>query len=183
MFIFESRVGVRWLEMLFVPWRYIADWRCVACGKCCKSYSVVLSFPEWLKIVKSYGVDKTVSGLNKLFIKRRTDGSCVFLYRFSNWYLCGLQPRKPKACKLWPFKVLGRPKYGYANDAVYYNGKDRFYVYADSTCSGLLYGKPTEKFAKHTLQEFVEIALGRRMDQIKTTSKIRFLQPYVRFGV
>jgi len=169
--------------MLFVPWRYIADWKCIACGKCCKSYSVVLSFPEWLKIVKGYGVDKTVSGLNKLFIKRRTDGSCVFLYRFSNWYLCGLQHRKPKACKLWPFKVLSKPKYGYVNEAVYYYGGDRFFVYADSSCSGLIYGEPTEKFAKSTLQEFVEIVLERRKDQSKTTANIGFPQAYTGFRI
>ena len=167
--------------MLFVPWRYIADWRCIACGRCCRSYSVVLNFPEWLKIVKNYGVDKTVSGINKLFIRKRTDGSCVFLYRFSNRYLCVLQNKKPKACKLWPFNILSRPRYGYVNDAVYHNGEDKFYVYADSTCSGLLYGKPTKKFAKYTLLELVEIALGHRKDQFKTTGKIGFLQPYAHF--
>jgi len=169
--------------MLFVPWRYIADWKCIACGKCCTFYSVVLSFPEWLKIVKNYGVDKTVSGLNKLFIKRRNDGSCVFLYHLSNTYLCGLQQMKPKACKLWPFKVLSKPKYGHVDEAVYYYGGGRFFIYADSNCSGLSYGKPTEKFAKYTLNEFVEIALGRRKDQYKTTADIRFPQIYTGFRI
>lgn len=169
--------------MLFVPWRYIADWKCIACGNCCKSYSVVLSFPEWLKIVKNYGVDKTVSGLDKLFIKRRNDGSCFFLSHLSNTYLCGLQHMKPKACKLWPFKVLSKPNFGYANEAVYYYGGDKLFVYADSTCSGLRYGKPTWEFTNYTLKEFVEIALGRRNDQSKTTANIRFLQPYARFRI
>jgi len=169
--------------MLFVPWRYIADWRCIACGKCCRSYSVVLSFPEWVKIVKNHGVDKTVSGLDKIFIKRRSDGSCVFLHKLSNIHLCGLQRTKPKACKLWPFKVLRKPKYRYANEAVYCYGRDEFFVYADSNCSGLVYGKPTENFAKHSLKEVVEIALERRKGQSKTTGKIRFLQPYARFRI
>jgi Fe-S-cluster containining protein len=169
--------------MLFVPWRYIADWKCVACGLCCKAYSVVLSFPEWLKIAKNYGFDKTVSGLDKLFIKRRSDGSCAFLYHFSNTYLCALQHMKPKACKLWPFKVLSKPKFGYANEAVYYYGGDELFVYADSNCIGLRYGKPTEKFTKYTLQELMEIALGRRKDQSKTTANIRFLQPYAFFRI
>ena len=167
--------------MLFVPWRYIADWRCVACGNCCRSYSVVLSFPEWLKIVKNYGVDKTVSGLDKLFIKRRSDGSCTFLCRLSNTHLCGLQHMKPKSCKLWPFKVLSKPKYGHANQAVYNYGGDEFFIYADSTCSGLIYGRPREKFANHILHEFVEIALGRRNDQFRTTANIGFSQSYARF--
>jgi len=170
-------------EMLFVPWRYIADWRCVACGKCCKSYSVILSFPEWLKIVKNYGVGKTVSGLDKLFITRRGDGSCVFLYKLSNMHLCGLQYMKPKACKLWPFKVQSKPKYGYANEAAYYYGGDEFFLYADSTCSGLIYGEPAENFTKYTLQEFVEIALGRRNNQTKTTANIGFLEPYSQFRI
>jgi len=64
--------------MLFVPWQYIADWKCNACGQCCRAYSVVVNFHEWLKIVKNYGVETTASGLNKIFIKRRSDGSCVF---------------------------------------------------------------------------------------------------------
>ncbi|MDI6904683.1 MAG: YkgJ family cysteine cluster protein [Candidatus Bathyarchaeia archaeon] len=168
-------------RMLFVPWRYISDWKCIACGKCCKAYSVVLSFPEWLKIVKNYGVDKTVSGLDKLFIKRRSDGSCVFSYNLSNMYLCGLQRMKPKACKLWPFQILSKPKFGYVNEAVYYYGGNKFFIYADSTCSGLRYGKPTWEFTNYTLKEFVEIALGRRINQSKTTANIRFLHPYARF--
>ncbi len=167
--------------MLFVPWRYIADWKCVLCGKCCKSYSVVLSFSEWLKIVKNYGVDKTASGVDKLFMKRRSDGSCVFLYNASNVRLCGLQHVKPKACKLWPFRVLSEPKFGYANEAVYPYGGNKFFVYADSVCSGLRYGEPTWEFTNYVLKEFVEIALGRRNGQSKTTANIGFLRPYVRF--
>jgi len=165
--------------MLFVPWRYIADWRCNACGQCCRAYSVVLNFPEWFKIVKNYGVDKTVSGLNKLFIKRRSDGSCVFLYHLPNMYLCGLQNMKPKACKLWPFKVLSKSEFGYVNEAAYHYGGGKLFIYADSTCSGLRYGTPTWEFTSQTLKEFIEIALGFRSEQYKTTGDLVFLQPYV----
>jgi Fe-S-cluster containining protein len=158
--------------MQFVPWRYIADWKCTACGTCCKAYSVVLNFQEWLGIVKDYGIERTFSGLNKLFIKRRSDGSCSFLYNFSNMHFCGLQPIKPKACKLWPFKILGKPEYGYANDAVYHYGEKIVFVYADSNCSGLMIGDPTRNFTAYTLKEFVEISLGIRNHQFKTTANI-----------
>jgi len=158
--------------MLFVPWKYIADWKCNACGTCCKAYSVVLNFHEWLKIVKNYGVETTASGLNKIFIKRRSDGSCAFLYNLSNIHLCGLQYMKPKACKLWPFKVLSKPDYGYASEAAYGFGENRLFIYADSTCSGLRYGKPTLDFTGYTLKEFIEIALGLRGEQYKTTANI-----------
>jgi Fe-S-cluster containining protein len=165
--------------MQFVPWRHIADWRCVACGECCRLYSVVLNFHEWLKIVKSYGVEQTASGLDKLFLKRRGDGSCAFLCSFANVNSCSLQYMKPKACKLWPFKVLAQSKYGFANEATYCYGETTLFVYVDSMCSGVRYGKPSWEFANMTLKEFAEIAMGLRQTQHRTTSKIGISNPYL----
>jgi Fe-S-cluster containining protein len=162
--------------MLFVPWKFIADWKCNLCGLCCKAYSVVLNFQEWLNIVKNFGVETTSAGLNKLYLKRKSDGSCVFLYKLADMHLCGLQHMKPTACKLWPFKILTTPKYGYVREAAYpYLGKT-LYVYADSTCTGLRYGVPTLEFANQTVREFVEIAMGTRRQQCKTTANISLIQ-------
>jgi Fe-S-cluster containining protein len=158
--------------MQFIPWQYIFDWKCNACGRCCKDYSVVLNFPEWLSIVKNYGVDKTASGLSKLFIKRRSDGSCIFLQDLSNVHLCGLQYMKPKACKLWPFKILSRPEFGYANESSYQYGGSELFIYVDSSCSGVRYGRPSLEFADQTLREFTEIALELRRRQFKTTANV-----------
>ena len=159
-------------KMQFVPWRRIANWQCISCGDCCKLYSVVLNFHEWLRIVKNFGIEQTVSGLDKLFINRRDDGSCAFLCDISNTHFCGLQHMKPKACQLWPFKILTEPKFGYANEAAYGDGESRLFVYADSMCNGLKYGSPTMGFASDTLREFVEIAVGLRSYQLKTTSSV-----------
>lgn len=167
--------------MQFIPWRYIAHWQCIACGECCKLYSVVLNFHEWLRIVKNYGVENTVSGLNKLFIKRNANGSCVFLHKFSNVHFCGLQQMKPKACKLWPFKILTRPDFGNANKAAYQYGENILYIYADSTCNGIRIGNPSSEFASNTLKEFVEIAMGIRSEQYKTTAELAFPQIYTQF--
>lgn len=90
---------------------------------------------------------------------------------------------KPKACKLWPFKVLSKPEFGYGNEAAYYYGGNKFFIYADSTCRGVRYGKPTREFTSNTLKEFAEIALGLRNNQSKTTANISFLKPYARFRV
>lgn len=169
--------------MQFVPWRYVADWSCIACGECCKLYSVVLNLQEWLSIVKNYGVEQTVSGLNKLYLKRKGDGSCSFLYGVPDMHLCGLQHMKPCACKLWPFKILTIPKYGYANEAGYNYGGNRIFVYADSACVGLRYGAPTWEFAYYTVREFVEIAMGLRSNQYKTTANVGFSQPFARFRI
>jgi Fe-S-cluster containining protein len=158
--------------MQFVPWRNVADWKCIGCGDCCRLYSVVINFNEWLRIVKNYGVEQTVSGLNKLYIKRRADGSCAFLCNFPSSYRCGVQHMKPRACQLWPFKVFNMPQYGYASEAEYPFGDGRLFVYVDSMCNGLRYGKPTLEFAHHTVKEFVEVALGFRDIQFRTTANI-----------
>lgn len=156
--------------MQFVPWRRIADWECLTCGVCCKLYSVVIDFPEWLHISRIHGAEKTVPGIDRLYINRRSDGSCVFLSDFQSIHYCGLQQMKPKACQIWPFKVLDVPKYGMNREAAYPYGSRVFYVYADSMCSGVKYGVPTFSFLNQTLREFVEIALGIRRQQMKTTS-------------
>lgn len=162
--------------MMPVPWRYVKSWNCIACGLCCKEYNVVLTFTEWLNIVKNYGVSATVPGINKFFLKRKSDGSCIFLQHFSNTYFCGLQPTKPRACKLWPFKVFSQPKFGKAKEATYtYNGR-KFYMYLDPFCLGITWGTPTQGFMEKTLREFVEIALGLREKQYYTTSQL-LLQP------
>lgn len=162
--------------MQFIPWQHIADWKCNACGLCCKAYSVVLNFPEWLRIVKYYGAEATASGLDKLFLNRKGDGSCVFLNNIPNAYACGLQQIKPKACKLWPFKILTKPQYGYSKEATYSYGENRFYVYVDSACTGFRHGNPTWEFRNNVIKEFVEIALGARVGQYKTTGNLNFLQ-------
>ena len=158
--------------MQFVPWRNVANWRCINCGDCCKLYSVVIDVGEWLQIAKNYGMEQTVSGLNKLFIKRAGDGSCTFLCNLMGSYQCGLQYMKPKACQLWPFKILNMPKYGYANEAAYPQQEGRLFIYVDSICNGIRYGIPTWEFANQTLKEFVEIASGIRNVQLRTTGSI-----------
>jgi Fe-S-cluster containining protein len=154
----------------FVPWRYITDWKCTECGDCCRLYSVVLNFREWLTIVKNYGVEQTVPTLSKLFLRRRLDGSCAFLYNLPNTCACGLQFMKPKACQLWPFKILGQPRFGYVGEAAYRYGGTSLYVYVDPMCRGLSYGTPTWEFASLILKEFTEIAMGLRDNQCKTTA-------------
>jgi Fe-S-cluster containining protein len=163
--------------MQFVPWRYIADWSCISCGKCCKLYSVVINFQEWLRIVKNYGFEQTVFGLDKLYLRRKVDGSCPFLYNLLDRHFCGLQHMKPNACKLWPFKILSYPKYGYPDDAAYDFGGNRAFVYSDSGCDGLIYGTPTWEFINYTLREFVEIGMGLRTNQYKSTANLGFPQP------
>jgi uncharacterized protein len=160
--------------MQLVPWQSIADWHCKACGYCCKLYSVVLGFPEWLRIAKTYGVETTIVGLDHFYIKRASDGSCAFLCTNSMNYHCSLQNEKPEACKIWPFKILSEPKYGEPNRAAYDYGSMRLYVYGDTMCSGLRTGTPTWDFRNKTIKEFTELSLGLRQIQYKTTGPENF---------
>jgi len=105
--------------MMSIPWRYLESWNCIACGTCCKGYQVVLGFNEWVNLIRTYGVGVTQPGVNKFYLGKKGDGTCIFLYKPFDTWLCGLQGMKPKACKLWPFKILSRPKFGRPNEAVY----------------------------------------------------------------
>lgn len=153
-----------------MPWSQICSWNCNTCGICCREYDVVLKFPEWLSIVKNFGVEFTVPSLARFFLKRRVDGSCPFLYQISNESICGLQNAKPQACKLWPFKILATPRFGRAKLAAYYYGNRRLFIYVDATCKGLRFGVPTQEFAYSVIPEFVEIALGIRRKQFQSTA-------------
>lgn len=158
--------------MLPIPWRNIEYWNCSACGLCCKGFDVVLDFPEWINIVKTYGVDYTQPSISRFYLKRKTDDTCVFLgNNYGNW-LCSLQHMKPIACKLWPFKVLDKPTWGKPNEALFnYNGM-RLYVYADPSCLGLRWGNPNSEFAYTVLPEFVDLALGQRRKQHYSTARL-----------
>jgi len=172
--------AARLMDMLPLPWRYIASWDCVGCGRCCRDYDVVLRFDEWVNIVRTYGVVFTEPRIDRLYMKRREDGTCVFLYKFFDRWLCGLQFTKPRACKLWPFKIYAEPKYGRPKEAVFSHGEDKFFVYVDPACEGISWGTPTQEYMHKTLPEFVEIGLGVRNEQRYSTSKIPYQPAYVR---
>ncbi|MFQ6064177.1 MAG: YkgJ family cysteine cluster protein [Candidatus Bathyarchaeia archaeon] len=155
------------------PWKYINSWNCIACGLCCKAYDVVLKYPEWLKIIQTYGIGTTRPGRNQFYLGKKANGSCIFLYRFFDRWLCALQQMKPMACKLWPFKVYSHPKYGRSNQASYeYMGRE-FFIYVDSGCLGLRFGRnPSNQLISETIPEVIEIALGLREKQFYSTSRM-----------
>ncbi len=158
--------------MLPFPWRYVNSWNCYGCGLCCKGLSVVLNFAEWMNVVKNYGIGFTSPGINKFYLKHRSDGSCVFLYNYHGKGFCSLQHMKPLACKLWPFKILHRPKYGKAGEAEYNYAGRILFIYVDPSCPGFTWGNPAKNFLETTLTEFIEIALGLREKQVYSTSHL-----------
>ena len=163
--------------MMPIPWKYVQDWFCTACGVCCKEYSVVLDFPEWIRIVKNYGVNFTEPGISRFFLKHKNDGTCAFLYSFNGRWLCGLQQQmKPIACKLWPFKVSDRPKFGRPSEALYNYGERKLYVYTDPSCIGLRWGTPCQDFQNVIIPEFIDLALGLKQKQFYSTCPLQHPQ-------
>ena len=159
--------------MLPVPWRCVQDWNCSACGLCCRGYDVVLDFPEWMRIVKAYGVNLTEPGINRLFLKHKNDDTCVFLSNFYGRWVCCLQEHlKPLACKLWPFKISDKPRFGGSNQAVYRHYDKQLFVYVDPFCPGLRWGNPNPGFVRETLTEFVDLAVRSRRKQFYSTSRL-----------
>lgn len=167
------------MPMIPIPWRHVASWSCLACGRCCRGFEVALRLDEWVKILGTYGAVVTEPRVDRLSLRKKPDGTCVFLYRFFDRWICGLQPMKPRACKLWPFKIHGKPKYGRPDEASFTRGEKRLFVYVDPLCPGIRWGAPTQSFMHNTLPEFVEIGLGLREKQQYSTSKISYTPLYM----
>lgn len=138
-----------------------------------------MRFEEWLKLVNRYGAGVTRTGLNKFYLAKRSDGSCIFLYNYFGKWLCGLQDMKPLACKLWPFKVLKKPKYGNPSEALFiYRGRP-LYVYIDPFCPNLKWGRPTPELTYKVIPEVIELSMNIREKQVYSTSRTldRFIPP------
>jgi Fe-S-cluster containining protein len=159
--------------MSLVSWRKVKSWNCVECGMCCRDYHVVLNFNEWINIVRNYGAEATIPSVSKLFLGKKDDGTCIFLNNLQNGCSCGLQHMKPLACKIWPFKVFDKPKFGMANEALFNYRDNNFYVYVDPECTGLRWGTPDSEFKHRVLPEFIDVAVGLRRNQFYSTSKIQ----------
>jgi Fe-S-cluster containining protein len=133
-----------------------------------------------MNVVKTYGIEFTSPGISRFYLKHKSDGSCAFLCNYHHKGFCSLQHMKPMACKLWPFKILGKPKYGRAREAEYKYADRNLFIYADPSCKGLTWGSPITNFSKTTLTEFIELALGLRKKQVCSTSKMLFYPRYLK---
>ncbi|MGC8936297.1 MAG: YkgJ family cysteine cluster protein [Candidatus Methanomethylicaceae archaeon] len=156
--------------MKFVPWSKFEDWFCTACGECCKEYKVPLRTYEMTLLSNIFGHHCMELGVGTAYLKQRFDGRCIFQIRKGGKKLCGIQPIKPLACKMWPFIVSETPLHGYKNEAAFEFKGEPFYIYVNPFCRGLIYGRPSQRLMGLVLPEFVELKLGLRRDQARSTS-------------
>jgi len=132
-----------------VPWSRVHSWHCVACGECCKHFRVPLTFWEYLRF-RGFGL---VEEKRKYYL-RKINGRCPF----QTGKLCGIQQNKPFACKLFPFVVLRKGD----DPALFYFGDEEYYVYVDTYCKNLVFGKPSLRF-KEMVKEALDIYTGKRI--------------------
>ncbi len=155
----------KWL----IPWRHVKYWLCLGCGKCCRHYWVPINSGELPFLLKYYSNYLEVRK-GKIYLKRRVDGSCVFLKN----NLCTIQGVKPVACKTFPFYVQTSPLKKYKpEEAIFTFNSKKYFVYVDSSCEGLGLGFPVEKVIK----EAIEILRGEKSQQFLTKSHYTLLKP------
>ena len=153
-----------------IPWRSVRSWHCSGCGDCCKRYTVQITIQEWLNLPKTFGYNFVTQDLSGFYLGKTADGRCPFLWRSMGRILCGIQGMKPLACKIWPFRILDRPKYGRADEA-HFNYRNRdFYVYLVPRCVGINWGKPSEHLVKIVIPEFIDVKLGLQKRQLYSTA-------------
>ena len=106
---------------------------------------------------------KTIGSQSYVFLKKNDKG-CIFLYNFGNKRFCSIHKSKPVLCRLWPFIVCDKPKYGKLNEAVFYLDGKNFFVYVDPNCTGLVWGKPENKLKQRILPEIIDFKLRLKND-------------------
>jgi len=116
--VFLTRVGVYLYFERFLAFKTFEDFtsgkvrhECIACGASCH-LRVNLGKDDVervLKYAKEVGMQDTViekSG-NKYWLKRKSDGSCVFLTYSGNLPRCSIYSIRPIACRLFPLIPAG----------------------------------------------------------------------------
>ena len=165
-------------ELRFIPWSQVQSWTCDACGECCKWFTVPISAYEYAKISQTCGFEVFEFREGHVWLRRRFDKRCIFMFLRGRHWLCGLQADKPHVCRMWPFRVTNRPVYGREGRARYEGLEWTGYVYLDPRCPRIIYGKPTLNFAAHVVEEFIQMATRRTNHQNYSTARVHFLETF-----
>jgi len=175
------RGSVRQLyEPRSVPWSQVHSWTCNGCGECCKWFTIPISTYEYAKIGQVVGFRMFEFREGGVWLKKRPDSRCVFAFCRGNLWLCGLQNSKPYPCRMWPFKISNQPLYGRRDWARYEGSSWTGYVYVDSRCPGIVYGRPSLTYTTKVVEEFVHMAIGGRRHQYYSTSREALSQTWNR---
>lgn len=131
-----------------------------------------LLFKEYARIEPEYG-PRSVEPSDKGFcVRRLSDGSCYFLRRIGSNFICKIQEEKPYVCRMFPFRVAKKAKYGSEELSAFYYKREIFYIYLDPECQGITLGQPSVEFVTNVIPEFIEIYMGNNPQQRFSTGAL-----------
>ncbi|MDI3502752.1 MAG: uncharacterized protein PWR13_736 [Archaeoglobi archaeon] len=132
-------------------------WKCIRCGKCCRTYAVELN-SEDLRELPSSEIEILEDGRKRL--KRKGDGSCIFYD--AGRRECRIYERRPDSCRTFPFSIITKEtaeKIGIKfeeNELVSYRGR-LFLLLFDELCTALGNGDVIKR--KKVVEECYRVAL------------------------
>jgi len=143
---------------LFISWKEVESWKCISCGMCCHSYDIILEKNEYKKMCKMFGNE--IFNYNKYpikyFLKRRTNGSCIFQNTSEGKSKCNIHLIKPIICKIFPFFILNSDN----KKLSFLYRKKRYNIYLERKCKGIKLGNPSSEFIYETLPEIINVSLN-----------------------
>ncbi len=158
-------------ESGLIPWTSINNWACQACGNCCIGYRVPLKMDEFVRVTNTYGPDKVEYGLGKVYLRVGPNRRCIFQRPTMSRWICTLQGMKPLACRIFPFRLHKNPIYKRGdNSLISFNG-EKYHLYLDPVCKGVIHGKPSERFVNMVIPEILKTGIGIAQKQKYSTSK------------
>jgi len=125
---------------------------------------------EMVLINAKYGPNVMEYGVSKAYLRNRSNGRCVFQRPLMDKWICTLQVTKPTACRLFPFRIHKKPVYKEGDTAGYVFNNQKYYLYLDPSCEGVILGKPSERFRTQIIPEIMSIGIGLAVKQRYTTS-------------
>ncbi|MBO3840179.1 MAG: YkgJ family cysteine cluster protein [Thermoproteota archaeon] len=144
-----------------IPWKLVKDWECKFCGNCCINHKIPLLFEEYAKIEPKYGPRSVEPGERMFYVKLLRDGKCYFLKKQGEKYFCRIHNEKPYVCRMFPFRVLRKPKYGNEELSEFKYRTEVFYVYLNRECNGVKLGNSSIRFIERVMPEFVKIYVNK----------------------
>ena len=112
---------------------------------------------------------KTIGSQSYVFLKKNDEG-CIFLYNVGNKRFCSIHESKPTLCRLWPFIVCDKPKYGKLDEAVFYHYGEKVYVYVEPHCPSLVWGKPENRLKQTILPEIIDFKFRLKNNRLIHTN-------------
>jgi Fe-S-cluster containining protein len=126
---------------------------------------------EFVRVTNRFGSDKVEYGLGKAYLRVNSNKRCIFQRPVMGRWVCTLQGMKPMACKIFPFRIYKDPVYRRGDNSHITFNNQKYHLYLDPACKGIIHGKPDQRFMNKVVPEIMRIGMGTAQKQRFSTSK------------